>query len=132
MKVVYEAVDGTFFTSKEECRKYEESAEEVVRARYDKLLLGQATEMELYDIGCEDTMYDIIRIESEEDLFNANMLAEFTELGSMKIDPKYIGKTLIVYRGQPCYDENYFYPVGTIDEVLNRIRKNYNNVIENK
>lgn len=38
---MYEAIDGTEFSTKTECEKYEESAKGVVRARISKLIVGK-------------------------------------------------------------------------------------------
>jgi len=44
---VYEALDGTQFSDKAECEKYEQSAKGVIRARIAKLTVGKANEWDL-------------------------------------------------------------------------------------
>ena len=66
---VYEAVDGTEFTSKEECKKYEESAKCVLMTKYNKLVVKTCTEYDLFNcIGSEDETVDIIKITSLSDI----------------------------------------------------------------
>ena len=63
----YQAVDGTKFINKEECRLYEESAHGVLRARLQKLVVaGPLCAWDLMG-GYEDNEVLAIKISNEED-----------------------------------------------------------------
>lgn len=65
---VYEAIDGTEFNSKEECKKYEESAKCVLIAKYNKLVVRSASEFDIFNIGSEEETINIIKINSLSDI----------------------------------------------------------------
>lgn len=64
--IYWEAVDGTRFTSKEECQKYDESAKGVLKARLMGLTIYKQTEYELLH-GSDDTTIYGVRLAKEED-----------------------------------------------------------------
>lgn len=47
-ETIYEAIDGTVFTSKEECRKYDETSEAIVKARFLAFSKEEALTSEAY------------------------------------------------------------------------------------
>ena len=64
----YKAIDGTIFNSDSECKKYEESAKCVLLYKYDKLLLVTNTEWELFGIGSEDDIIDVVELKYSSDI----------------------------------------------------------------
>ena len=64
----YKAIDGTIFNSDSECKKYEESAKCVLLHKYDKLLLVTNTEWELFGIGSEDNIIDVVELKYSSDI----------------------------------------------------------------
>jgi hypothetical protein len=65
----YQAIDGTQFLSKEECRKYEESAKCVLLTKYRPMVLNSVTENELFKgAGSEEYSMDIVKIDNEQNI----------------------------------------------------------------
>lgn len=64
----YEALDGTIFSSEEECIKYENSAAFVLKSRYKKLVIKETDEWNLFKFGSEDEFIDVIKLQSEKDI----------------------------------------------------------------
>lgn len=60
--VEYMANDGTQFKDKQECRKYEESAQGVLLAKYMDYVVKQTTEDGIYDCGSEDYYIDVVHV----------------------------------------------------------------------
>ena len=65
----YEAVDGTHFRTKEECKKYEDSAKCVLLTKYNHMVIKNIAEYDLHLAGSEEYMLDIVKIDSEEDIY---------------------------------------------------------------
>lgn len=82
---VYEAVDGTEFTSKEECKKYEESAQCVLMAKYSKLVIKSDTEWELFGVGSDESIVDVVRLNDEQDV---NVILQLIALENPTISSK--------------------------------------------
>lgn len=62
---VYVATDGTEFKNEDECRKYEESANGVVSARYKDLIVKTDCENDIIGCGCEDDRVDVVSVRTE-------------------------------------------------------------------
>lgn len=132
----YTADDGTFFKDKEECEKYEQTAEAVISARFAKLIKAKFSHdailnapyrfMMVYD----DAYYAVIRMENEDDLKAANMYlnickydAEYNGvLGVNEFTKDMIGQDVIVMVQDYEYD-NRCWIFGTLDELINNYRK---------
>lgn len=65
---VYEAIDGTEFTSKEQCKKYEESAKCVLMAKYNKLILKSDTMWNFFNVGSDEETVDIVKLNGLPDI----------------------------------------------------------------
>lgn len=66
---VYEAIDGTEFKSKEECKKYEESAKCVLIAKYNKLVVRSCVESNIFGcIGSEEEAINIVKLSNTSDI----------------------------------------------------------------
>lgn len=64
---VYEALDGTQFSDRAECEKYEQSAKGVIRARIAKLTVGKANEWNLL-AGCDEHEVVGIKMQTDRDI----------------------------------------------------------------
>lgn len=124
----WEAIDGTFFENKEECKKYENSAKTVILAKYNKLVIKSGSEEELFYIGCGDNIVDIVKISKYSDidvilqlytLINGtpseDSLNKQTERCERALDTR---DYLFISRG---YDDDYFWVMDTLTDRLNYI-----------
>lgn len=119
----YEAIDGMHFQSKEECERYERSAEMVVLAELEPYKVGMTTPYDLYDgEGSEEYDIDIYTIPNAEVLRKLNTYRLMCASSQKVIGEEYIGKVILLTWD---YDHQYSYCVGTIDDVIARIRKVY-------
>lgn len=67
LDILYEAVDGTRFNSREECLRYEESAQGVLKARLMELVYYSGSEDNILGTGSnEDTLYGV-KLKEEKD-----------------------------------------------------------------
>lgn len=64
---IYQANDGTEFTNKEECEKYENSAHAVVRTKFLKLVIDKKTEYNLFNAGNDEDIVYLVKLNSQED-----------------------------------------------------------------
>lgn len=64
---MWQATDGTEFSSKEECQKYEESAKGVLRERFKKLVVAEENAWDLL-YGYEDNTVYAVKLETTEDV----------------------------------------------------------------
>ena len=135
---VYEAVDGTEFTSKEECTEYEKSAECVLMVEYNKLVVKTCSEYDLFDcIGSEDETVDIIKITSLSDIYTILKLialyypsaakdTEWLQKRGDRLTDAYNSNSLVVIgRG---YEGDEFYLSFTFNEIIKTITKISNEV----
>lgn len=135
---VYEAIDGTEFTSKEECKKYEESAKCVLMTKYNKLVVKTCSEYDLFDcIGSEDETVDIIKINNLSDIDTILKLialyypsaakdTEWMQKREDRLTDAYNSNSLVVIgRG---YESDGFYLSFTFNEIIKKITKISNEV----
>ena len=134
---VYEAVDGTEFKSKEECKKYEESAECVLMAKYNKLVLRSGSEFDIFNIGSEEETIDIIKINSLSDIdtilklvaLHSSSVArnpEWLQRIESRLTDAYNSNSLVIIgRG---YEGDCFYLSTTFNEIEKTITKISNEV----
>lgn len=62
----WEAFDGTKFTNKEECQKYENSAYGMLLSKYPNH--KRIVEYDLFKVGSEEYYFDIVYISSQKDI----------------------------------------------------------------
>lgn len=127
----YEAIDGTIFSTKEECIKYEESAKCVLVSKYKSLIVKETTESTLYKVGSDERI-DVIKINEEKDIDavmqlyyyynNSNYALEQGER-MIKSCLKALSEKdyLIIYRGYE--GEDSFWIRSTIGELITHIRE---------
>lgn len=115
----YEANDGTWFKTAEECKKYEESAEGVINTQFRQLVVGDVfTETciwEDYGFGNDEWEMCVIEIKDVNDLEIAN---RYYKLHCCNlIDKSYIGQKILVHLGSK-YDRCGAHPVPRTKEQL--------------
>lgn len=64
---VYQANDGTEFQNREECEKYEQTASAVLRTRFLKLVIDKETEYNLFNVGNDEEILYLVKLNSQED-----------------------------------------------------------------
>lgn len=129
----YRASDGKFFSSQEECEKYEQSARLAIYNGFiglsvDGKPFSECTIWEDYGYGSDEFEMLVIEIKDENDLKVANMFAEMQEPKEdstyyvNRFSPKYIGKRLLVSVGDQY--QSCCRVWGTEDEVVTGFAKN--------
>lgn len=116
---MWQASDGTEFSLKEECQKYEESAKGVLRDRFKKLVVAEEDAWELL-CGYDDNTVYAVKFESEADVDTLMQLyllenPHMTDENYKKSLEKYIGmaesalcnKDLLLM-GENCEGDLYF------------------------
>jgi hypothetical protein len=131
----YEAVDGTLFDSKDECQRYENTARCVLLSKYNKLIIKSATEYDLFEMGSEETVIDLIKIKHTSDiptivqlviLDNDYLIKEQDRIDRMyeQLESAYnAGETFMVNRG---YQDDYFWPLGSVENKIKQILSHCN------
>ena len=123
---VYQAVDGTEFKDKEECRKYEESAKCLLFSKYSKLVVKSEREETLFKVGNYDDTVDIVKIKTQSD---ADIILQIFYYFNNEPSDSYakrveescvsaIGSFLFVSRG---YDEDNFYVMTSLPEYIKHL-----------
>jgi hypothetical protein len=135
---IYEAIDGTEFTSKEECAKYEKSAKCVLMAKYNKLVVKSCSESGIFGcIGSEEETVNIVKLNSLSDIDiilklialhypNAAKDPEWMQKKEDKLTDAYNSNSLVVIgRG---YEGDCFYITTTFNEIIKTLTKISNEV----
>lgn len=136
-KVVYEAYDGNQFNSSEECTKYEESAKCALLSKYNKYVIRKTSECDLFDIGSEESDYDIVTIPdnyAEQVILQVLYLfnSYLTDKKYEDINKIYVNRInrakeekdyLFISRGYCGDGDNSFYPTSTFNEHKENILK---------
>lgn len=126
----YEATDGTTFTTKEECAKYEESAKCVLLSRYKGMIVKQTNEYAFCEAGSEECELDIVKLKDSSSVNIIMQLYYYYNTGDYaKTHAESIEKScaraleeddfLIIYRGD-SYDDR-FWIRGTRNELFEHI-----------
>lgn len=88
--IEYIANDGTQFKDKQECRKYEESAQGVLMAKYMDYVVKQTTEDDIYGCGSEDYCMDVVQVK------DVNAITIISQLFIL-FNPQYNGSNNLDY-----------------------------------
>ena len=123
----YEACDGSIFKTREECIKYEETAQCVIRKKFNDLVEYSSNEYSLFSCGSEACIIDFVKPNTQD---TANAIMQMLELYNANNDRarKLIKEAqensdyLLI--GHNSYDEDNYYIWGTRNSVLNNIKKN--------
>lgn len=129
---VYQAVDGVEFDTKTECEKYEKSARCVVFSKYKPLVKSTISEYNLFTVGNEEYMVDVVYLSHGSDI---DTIIQLVSLHSYKEVDDYsqlrikLGTALqnndAIFIGRGFEFDNYdqFYIFGTLSEHIEHITK---------
>lgn len=123
----YEACDGSIFKTREECIKYEETAQCVIRKKFNDLVEYSSDECSLFNCGSDDYIIDFVKPNTQD---AANIIMQMLELYNANDDRarKLIKEAqensdyLLI--GHNSYDKDYYYIWDTRINILNNIKKN--------
>lgn len=123
----YEACDGSIFKTREECIKYEETAQCVIRKKFNDLVEGSFGEYYLFNCGSDDYIIDFVKPNTQD---ATNAIMQMLELYNTNDDrarklikeAKENNDYLLI--GHNSYDEDYYYIWGTRTSILNNIKEN--------
>lgn len=134
--IIYQAIDGAEFNSKEECKKYEDTAKCMLLTRYRPLVKKTVSEIDVFNTGSDEYMVDILqclRDEADIDvliqlhrLYNSsrNNNDDFYNNLRSKLEKCFEDKDIIIIGRGTSYD-NYdnFYVLTTLQEISNNITR---------
>lgn len=123
----YEAYDGSIFKTKEECVKYEETAQCVIIKKFNDLIEYSSNECSLFNCGSDDYIIDFVKPKTQDD---ADTIMQMLELYNANDDRarKLIKEAqenndyLLI--GHDTYDVNNIYVWNTRSSILNSIKEN--------
>lgn len=134
--IVYQAIDGTEFNSKEECKKYEDTAKCVLLTKYKPLVKKTVAEIDIFNTGSDEYMVDILqylRDEADIDvliqlhrLYNGSMNNndDFYNKLRSKLEKCFEDKDIIIIgRGTEYDGYDQFFILTTLQEISNNITK---------
>ena len=132
----YEAIDGTTFTTEEECVKYEDTAKCVLLTKYKPLVKRTASECDIFNTGSDEYMIDILQyLSSESDI---DILIQLHKLycSSRKFNDDFYDKMrsklekclknrdiVLIGRGTEYDGCDNFYILSTLQEITDNITK---------
>jgi len=124
--VGYEAIDGRRFKTKEECEKYEHSAEHVINSDLKAIMVGEKFSenyiWEDYGYGSEEFYMGILDIRNADCLEIANRYFDYN--GAKKLlQPELIGQKVLVNLGYN-YDKKVEPIPKTMDQLVHEFIKN--------
>ena len=131
---VYEAIDGTRFSDKAECEKYEKSAKCLLLSKYNKLVIKRDSEYNIFGCGSEDDYVDIVKILCREDIdvimqtlgvIDPHLLEErykerYDKYQGILVKAWEEGDLVFIFRG---YENDGFYIAGTLSDKIYNIAK---------
>ena len=135
----YEAMDGKQFTSKEECKKYEDSAVCVLSSRYNELVVSENTsEWELFQCGCDDSKIHIVKVNNESDvdtilqyyLLWHGLGTSYDLSNQRKRLEKALSSDGLVMIGTG-YENDNFYIIGSVCGFIEGFKESVKNLTEN-
>lgn len=141
----YESIDGTYFKTEEECKKYEETARYAINKAFFDLCVKQDEDrsfngimfrecsiFENFGYGSEEWMLVVVEMKTLEDLKIVDMYRKEhlhkTQLNLPKnmLTKDHIGKRVLVGIGQHYEGYDAFYVYGTFDEVIEKFKNDIN------
>lgn len=123
----YEAFDGTTFTDKTQCLKYEETAECVIKKKFLDIVKYKDSECSIFGCGSDDYIIEFVKVDSDE---IATIIMQILELSHNNDEraralierAKNTKDYLLI--GHNEYDDNYYYAWDTREGILTNIEKN--------
>lgn len=128
----YKAADGTYFTTEEQCKEYEESAKCVIRNAVKELIVIATDAESLF--GCEtmtssDYLVEFYRIKNAHDLTVLNQYISLLTYGDKSQNLVPVGAIGNVVGVSYSYDSEYACYIGTIGEYCNRLAERYDTLM---
>lgn len=126
--VGYRAIDGEYFGTEEECKKYEESAKVVAFKKIKQLMVGgdefsESSIFENFGYGSEEYHMAVLDIKTEKDLNDVNVYYDIVSGHAVQLlDNSYIGKRVLVNMGS-SYDRYVSPCPRTLEELLKAFEK---------
>lgn len=130
-ETAFEATDGTLFTDKEECKKYEESALGVLRTRLSKLFVNEPVDAWALMGGMDEHTIRGVALSKEEDIYVFlqwfyaehpyclnDSHKEYREALEKNVRNAYESKDLLLI-GQNC--EGDYYYISTRNTIINNL-----------
>ena len=132
----YEAIDGTTFTTEEECVKYEDTAKCVLLTKYKPLVKRTASECDIFNTGSDEYMIDILQyLSSESDIdiliqlhrlycSNRNLNDDFYNKMRSKLEKCLKNRDIVLIgRGTEYDGYDNFYILTTLQDITDNITK---------
>lgn len=132
----YEAIDGTTFTTEEECVKYEDTAKCVLLTKYKPLVKRTASECDIFNTGSDEYMIDILQyLSSESDIdiliqlhrlycSDRNFNDDFYDKMRSKLEKCLKNRDIILIgRGTEYDGYDNFYILTTLQDITDNITK---------
>lgn len=132
----YEAIDGTTFTTEEECVKYEDTAKCVLLTKYKPLVKRTASECDIFNTGSDEYMIDILQyLSSESDIdiliqlhrlycSGGNLNDDFYDKMRSKLEKCLKNKDIVLIgRGTEYDGYDNFYILTTLQDITDNITK---------
>lgn len=132
----YEAIDGTTFTTEEECVKYEDTAKCVLLTKYKPLVKRTASECDIFNTGSDEYMIDILQyLSSESDIdiliqlhklycSSRNLNDDFYDKMRSKLEKCLKNRDIVLIgRGTEYDGYDNFYILTTLQDITDNITK---------
>ena len=132
----YEAIDGTTFTTEEECVKYEDTAKCVLLTKYKPLVKRTASECDIFNTGSDEYMIDILQyLSSESDIdiliqlhrlycSSRNFNDDFYDKMRSKLEKCLKNRDIVLIgRGTEYDGYDNFYILTTLQDITDNITK---------
>ena len=132
----YEAIDGTTFTTEEECVKYEDTAKCVLLTKYKPLVKRTASECDIFNTGSDEYMIDILQyLSSESDIdiliqlhklycSSRNLNDDFYNKMRSKLEKCLKNRDIVLIGRGTEYDSyDNFYILTTLQDITDNITK---------
>lgn len=123
----YEACDGSIFKTKEECNKYEGTAQCVIKKKFNDLVEYSSNEYSLFGCGSDENIIDFVKPNTQD---AANTIMQMLELCNTNgnrarrlIKEAQENNDYLLIRHN-SYDRNYHYVWNTRASILANIKNN--------
>lgn len=123
----YEAYDGSIFKTKEECIKYEETAQCVIIKKFNDLIEYSSNECSLFNCGSDDYIIDFVKPKTQDDADTIMQMLEFygtNDDRARKLIKEAQENNDYLLIGHDVYNVNNIYIWNTRSSILNSIKEN--------
>lgn len=123
----YEAYDGSIFKTKEECIKYEETAQCVIIKKFNDLIEYSSNECSLFNCGSDDYIIDFVKLKTQDEADTIMQMLEFcntNDTRTRKLIKEAQENNDYLLIGHDTYDVNNIYVWNTRSSILNSIKEN--------